>query len=331
MRLSLIVIGQNEASTLSEICEQYVRLDEATSQTDKLEMIFVDSDSDDNSIAIVNKFRENNFRSDIIIVKISGAINAAVARNVGYCHSDKKSEYIFFLDGDIVFKKQFVIDAITILKDNQHIGSVTGFIYDHYYACDNAISRYSDKDAATIKEHGGNFITRRSVIEKVGLFDEALVKHQDIDYAFRIRMQGLSLYMINQKLGEHYTTHYLATKRIVSDLKKMKYISSGILFRKYIFTRLYVDMLNTGSIKGALIRVAIWISLFFSTIYYPFIIIAIIGIVLLVLKTNKDKGVTVLSRLFSILTGLQFLAGLAMPAVKNDYREQLIPYNDNCN
>ena len=56
-------------------------------------MIYVDSDSRDDSIDIVNSFK------NVEVYKISGKINAALARNIGAQKS--RGNILVFIDGDM--------------------------------------------------------------------------------------------------------------------------------------------------------------------------------------------------------------------------------------
>ena len=304
----MILIGENEAATLQEICENFKILNEKLDG--KVELIFVDSDSSDNSLSVLCGFRDRNPDLDVTVIQIKGDINAAVARNTGLENTNYNSRFIFFLDGDIVFEYFFVLQAISLLKEDKRIGSVTGIIHDFFTESDKTVFERRMRKGETVRHHGGNFVTRKDVVQSTGNFDIALTKHQDIDYTFRIRGNGYALHKLDILLGRHYTTHYLNINRVINDLIKGKYYSSGILFRKYIFSPFKLDMVRCGSIKAVILRLFLISLLLLSCLLHQAFFVFIACIVLFLLKTDKRKKENILSRLISICNGIQFFIGL---------------------
>ena len=309
MQIAIIVIGQNEAETLPDICNKFKLF--SADMGGGAELIFVDSDSTDDSVAIVENFRKANPELNIAIKKIVGKVNAAKGRNAGIEFLGHNARYIFFLDGDIVFEPQFIQKAINVLQQDRKIGTVTGTIYDCYDT--NASFLRGTDENRIVKHHGGNFICRKNIIPQIGRFDENLVKHQDIDYCFRIRAKGFLLKKINVPLGYHYTTHYTSMTRVCSDLKKFKYLSTGILFRKYIFTKFAKDLILSGSVKAVALRlflILLLICSFFNR--YSFLFwLGCMGLFLS--RTEKTRGENYSSRIVSLLNGAQFVAGIFCP------------------
>jgi glycosyltransferase involved in cell wall biosynthesis len=315
MILSMILIGENEAETLLKICENFRILNKKLHG--ETELIFVDSDSSDDSLSLLCRFREKNPDLDVTVIQIKGDINAAVARNTGLENANSNSRFIFFLDGDIVFEYFFVLQAISLLKKDKRIGSVTGIIHDCFTESDEIVFERRMKKGPTVRHHGGNFVTRKEVVTSTGTFDTALTKHQDIDYTFRIRENGYTLYKLDILLGRHYTTHYLNINRVINDLIQGKYFSSGILFRKYIFTPFKLDMILCGSIKAVILRLFLICLLLLSFFVHQVFFVFIVCIVLFLIKTDKGKRESISSRLISICNGIQFFFGLfAFPRKK---------------
>ena len=312
MVITIIVIGQNEAETLPAICDNFKKL--SNEMNNSTELIFIDSDSSDDSMSIVLDFKINNPTLNITTNKISGNINAAVGRNEGLKLSNPDSEYVFFLDGDIVFETQFVYEAISILHEDKGVGTVTGTVYD-CYSNDSVFVRNASKNEI-VKHHGGNFVSRKEVIISVGFFDESLVKHQDIDYTFRVRAKGYTLKKNRVLLGYHYTTHYLNLTRVLSDLKRWKYLSTGKLFRKYFFTKFRKDVLYSGSVKAVILRLFLICLLLSSIISKYFFLLWIACMCIFLRRVEKSRGENIISRLISLLNGIQFILGIFIKSKK---------------
>jgi len=322
-KISVVVIGKDEEKTLDRIFENFKELDRQVEG--KSQLIYVDSNSTDGSLYIAKEFRKQNAELNVSIIKIQGNPNAAIARNVGIEHIDSQSKYIFFLDGDIIFDVEFVIKAISIMEKNERIASVCGTIMDSFETTDTkGMVRPAARAAKgnVVLWHGGNFVTGKSIIEQVGMFDDNLVKHQDIDYSFRMRNKGYILWMIEQRLGTHYTISYMNRRQMLNDLKGGKYISSGLLFKKYCVSKRYVDMLK--SISGILFRCFVVCCAVLSIFFYPFGVIGVLGFVAVLSKTKTARGETVWSRALSFMSGIQFIIGLFKVRKKPIYEIQVI-------
>jgi glycosyltransferase involved in cell wall biosynthesis len=121
--ISFIVIGRNEGWRLSKCFEGLNKVIKYNKLID-FEIIYVDSDSNDKSIEIA---KSNNVNR---IYKISGNVNAAIARNVGA--NESLGEILFFLDGDIEVNPFHFSD---IIRGNNilNYGYVVGFLDDVNY------------------------------------------------------------------------------------------------------------------------------------------------------------------------------------------------------
>lgn len=321
--ISVVVIGKNEERTLGRIFENFKELDRQVEG--KSQLIYVDSNSTDGSLCIAKTFREQNTKLKVSIVKIQGDTNAAVARNVGIKYIDSQSKYIFFLDGDIIFDVEFVIEAISIVEGNERIASVCGTIMDSFEMTGTKVVPRPAARAAmanVVLWHGGNFVTRKSIIEQVGMFDDNLVINEDTDYSFRMRNKGYILRRIAQRLGIHYTTSYLNCGRVLNELKSGKYMCSGLLFRKYCVSKRCVDMLK--SIHGTLFRCLVICCALLSILFYPFGVIAVLGFVAVLTKTKAARGETIWSRALSFMSGIQLIVGLFKVRKRLSYEIQVV-------
>lgn len=101
--LSFVIIGKNESKNiircLTSIKTAINDYQQLKGEIDT-EIIFVDSDSTDDTVEKVNGF------GGVQVVKIKGASNAAFGRNLGGMHATGK--WIFFLDGDMELNSNFL-------------------------------------------------------------------------------------------------------------------------------------------------------------------------------------------------------------------------------
>jgi len=317
-KLSIIVIGRNEAKTLGAV---FSRFKEFSASGDwDCQLVYVDSDSTDSSVAIAEEFRRLNPGLAVCILRLQGALNAAIARNAGIQYANPNSTYIFFLDGDIVFDPDFVREAIQIMDDNPKVGSVSGLLMDSYgtpgtESVARPVAR-SSRDNTRLW-HGGNFIARKSVVEQVGLFDDHLVRHEDIDYSFRIRNEGYVLHMLQRRMGVHHTTAYMNPARVLANLRRGNYVYSGLFFRKYVISRRCLDMLK--SISGVLFRCSVLCCALLSPLFYPAGAAALFGFAAVLGRKSTARRETVYSRALSFAAGIEFLMGLFLRRKEQKY------------
>lgn len=111
MLLSVIIPVYNMEKYLKECLDKISKQQKNT----EVEYLFVNDGSTDNSLKIIQDFKneyENKLNITIIDQKNAGV---GVARNVGVQHAQGK--YLGFLDPDDLFSSKFVIDILNILKN----------------------------------------------------------------------------------------------------------------------------------------------------------------------------------------------------------------------
>lgn len=307
--LSVVVIGQNESQTLPQVLERCIEL---TTEFN-VHIIYVDSNSDDNSLQLVENFARSHEWLKITIIHLSGQLNAAIARNAGLKSIENNTQWIFFLDADIVFEPLFVVKAVNALKEDGNSGSITGKLRETFINAppgNNHERVLSSKhENGKILNHGGNFITSMNIIKNVGRFDERLAQHEDADLCFRIRKKGNTLLLLGDCLGTHYTVSYNAPDRIWRDLKRARGIASGLFIKKYLFSRYLLETLRIT--KYYIIKMGILILLTggLMTANYLLFFSGLLPFVLILHRRNQGAGETVLSKTLSFVCGVNLLLG----------------------
>lgn len=191
--LSVVVIGRNEGSRLTR-CLESVR---AMQPVGGVELIYVDSNSSDDSIA-----RARRLDADVIEVRPERP-TAAIGRNAGWRAA--RAPVVLFLDGDTILDPAFVGRAMAIF-DDPCIAGVSGERFeirpqDSYY------NRVLDLDwrgaEGEVEYCGGDALIRRDVLERVGGFDESLIAGEEPDMWRRIRALGLKAWRLNSPMTGH--------------------------------------------------------------------------------------------------------------------------------
>ena len=113
-KISIIIVNYNNAKFLSKSINSIL-----SQKINNLEIIVVDDKSTDNSIQILNRFKNK-----VMIIKNQkktkfGSFNQINSYYKGYLKS--KGEYIFFLDSDDFFKKNKIETIIKEFNNQKNI------------------------------------------------------------------------------------------------------------------------------------------------------------------------------------------------------------------
>ena len=110
--LTFVIIGRNESQHLARTFKSVLKV------TDNI--IFVDSNSADNSISIAKEFEIKK-----ILKVCSSQGTAALSRSIGA--KEVKTKYIHFLDGDETIEFSWIKKAIKKIENNKKIAAVHGY------------------------------------------------------------------------------------------------------------------------------------------------------------------------------------------------------------
>lgn len=191
--LSVVVIGRNQGKHL-HACFASIK---ACLKNYEIEIIYVDTNSTDNSIAIAKAAGVESI--SITPPKPS----AAIARNVGW----KIAQYpiVFFLDGDTLLQPGFVEKALPLFT-NPSNAVVCGqrrerFPYNSIY------QEVLDQDwihpTGEVDSCGGDAIIRRTVLEETNGFNGSLIAGEEPELCQRIRKAGYKVIRLNTLMTLH--------------------------------------------------------------------------------------------------------------------------------
>ena len=184
--VTVIVPVYNAEISLEKCIESILDLDYPK---DKLEIIFIDNNSTDASLSILEKYKD---RIKVLNEKKQGA---PAARNKGI--KEASHEIIAFADADCEVDKEWLKKLVEVLAKNQNISAVGGKILSKK-PC-NDIERYGEiihdnEKAINFYDPpyiaSGNMAIKKSLIIKVGMFDEEIVRSEDLDMFFRLNSIG---------------------------------------------------------------------------------------------------------------------------------------------
>lgn len=196
--MSVVVPVYNGQASLRECLDSLLRL---RYPSDRLELLVVDNGSTDDTPAILEGLRHR------IRVLREAKRGPSAARNCGIRAA--RGEYIALTDADCVVDPDWLAELVRPLA-SPDVGVSGGRILS-VRPC-NRIERFGER----IHDHrraleefeppyaiSMNWASRRSVLLDVGLFDESLLRGEDVDLAWRIRAAGFRLVYRDAALVYH--------------------------------------------------------------------------------------------------------------------------------
>ena len=188
--VSVIIPVYNGAKYLSQALESVV--DQTYSP---IEIVVVDDGSTDESVSIAESFK------NIHIIKQRNK-GAAAARNRGL--QSCRGEFISFLDADdywVVYKTQ---RQVSYILNHPKIHCVVGRFQNFFEPGADIPSGINKNDFLDEKLGKmptlGTLLVRRSVFDKVGLFNPKLRIENDFDWLVRIRDAGITIPFMDEIL-----------------------------------------------------------------------------------------------------------------------------------
>jgi glycosyltransferase involved in cell wall biosynthesis len=288
--IGFIIIGKNEGPKLV-MCINSIKKTIDHNGIGEYEIIYVDSNSTDNSIELVNEIEGN-----IKIYKVTGNARPAVGRNVGAAES--KADHYCFIDGDMELVPDFLPN---VLDDSKKIKYpfVSGQFENVYYDFNNQRigSELYMKDVLTGDRYqpttGGLFIIEKGLWDKVGGMDTRFKTGEDLDLGLRLAKKGHLLLRKKELFAIHHTRHYKSKTRIWKDLFAGKTLyARGVLYRKHIL------LLNRHIFKRVIKRDPSCLLLILCSILtlitkvYFILIVYLLGIIIGILFFHKINSLT---------------------------------------
>ncbi|NBQ17321.1 glycosyltransferase family 2 protein [bacterium] len=143
---------------------------------------------------IYNNLEQSGFPFNVKFINVEGISNAL---NEGiYTFKEGNYEAITFLANDIEEPKDWLLKKLIALKNYDNAG-IIGSPIDH--------KRYAIQNEHTIS----NWIIKKEVIDKVGLFNESMFPYGpiDLDYCERVWIAGFKTYYAMDYLATHIGSH----------------------------------------------------------------------------------------------------------------------------
>jgi glycosyltransferase involved in cell wall biosynthesis len=213
--VSVLIIVKNEENFIS-LC-----LSSLLAQTFKnFEIIIVDDLSSDATRKKIFAFNDERIRYFVN----KKFIGRSQSRNKSL--ELAKGKYLFFTDGDCYVNENWIEEGMKYLGNPNVVGveGKTIYVSEEY--------KPTRSDFVVENYRGGQFMTcniayKRTVVEKIGGFDERLTHLEDRDLALRAIKQGQIIF--NDKMIVHHQKKSMSPKRF---LKTADILSNRVLLYK---------------------------------------------------------------------------------------------------
>jgi glycosyltransferase involved in cell wall biosynthesis len=193
--VGVVVIGRNEAARLPACLVSLGR---------PARLVYVDSGSTDDSVAIAERF-------GAVIVQLDSKtpFTAARARNEGFAalrNTENQTRFVQFLDGDCELDRTWLHEAVSFLAARQDVAVVCGRRRERYpdetifnKLCDVEWETPIGEAAST----GGDFLIRSDAFEAVGGFRSALMAGEEPEMCARLRERDFRIWRIDADMTRH--------------------------------------------------------------------------------------------------------------------------------
>ena len=196
--VSVVVIGRNEARHL-DACLRAI-LDNGYPR-EALELIYVDSASTDDSVAIAKRHAD-----EVVVAELPGPL-PGLARNLGWRRT--RYDLIHFVDGDTVLESGWIESAVRAIDEHADAFCVFGRLeetrpnanlYHRAYSFEwNAPS----KRITEARTSGGNVLVDAVKLRDLGGFDETLEGGEEPDLCTRARLKEYRLLELGRVMARH--------------------------------------------------------------------------------------------------------------------------------
>lgn len=209
IKVSIVMPVYNEERYITDCINS---LFEQTFPFDSMEWIFVDGGSTDRTVDILNTYKEKYPR--LIKVRNNPYKTVPYAMNIGI--QESIGEFIIRLDAHASYDNNYIARCIHYLeltgadnvggivetKSRGTIGEAIAKMLSSKFGVGNSQFRINGKSAYVDTVPFGAF--RRSVFDKIGLYNERLTRNQDNELNYRIRKHGGKIYLSNEIKLSYY-------------------------------------------------------------------------------------------------------------------------------
>lgn len=197
--VSVIIPTRNEEKFIAQCLQSVVDQDYPQ---DRMEVLVVDGESEDRSREIVSEFSS---RYPTIKLLNNPKLNAPAGLNLGI--REARGDIIVRVDGHCLLEPDYISQCVRCLRETgadnvgglmkavgqDYVSQVIAQAISSFFGSGGSKFHYASREQYVDTVYLGAF--RRSVFDKVGFFNEKLVRNQDYELNYRIRAAGGKIFL----------------------------------------------------------------------------------------------------------------------------------------
>lgn len=254
--IDIVIIGRNEG----------LRLEATFSSIGKAvrTMVYVDSGSTDNSVAIAERFG-----AVVVHLDTTTPFTAARARNAGLAEISKQSEppeHVQFIDGDCSLAPEWIPAASQALASHPEWGAVCGRRRERFpsHSVYNKLCDWEwNTPVGPAEACGGDMLVRFSAIRSVGGYRDDVIAAEDNEVCRRLIQKGWKLQRLDCEMTLHdanihqFSQWWKRSIRAGHGFAQVGYLHPGYFKRERLRAWFWAAWLPLTGIAAA----AVWLPL----------------------------------------------------------------------
>jgi len=304
--LDVVVIGRNEAEQLESSLNSAIEASKYFQKTGYPypKIVYIDGQSSDKSVKIAENL-------GIKVLIVSGMPTPAKGRHLGFTIGE--SIYVFFLDGDTIVDKKWLVKGVEYLEKYSKTAGVGGILdWEGWrngkivYRKANYRNTYYDGQNV-VDGVGGTFLYRRDILNRIGDFNPELPISEELELRLRIDQAGYKLVRIAIPMATHRDTKTSITTFLQKKIFTKNIFIPGVITRqapksqsilKLLFFKYWVYLFHPLIILYILLSILFYIH----TLSKIWIILGIILAIVLFIAHYFYKGKNFRRAIFSVIT-----------------------------
>lgn len=208
--VSVLIPIRNESRYINRCIQAVLHQDYLSN---KIEILIADGMSDDATRSVIKEIQDNH--SNVQSFQNPGKI---VPTGMNILIPQAKGEILIRVDGHCVIAPDYISNCVRHLQENEvdGVGGPMRSIGEDLVSQVTALamsSKFGVGNSSFRTENGQTKLAdtvpfpayKRTIIEKVGLYDEELVRNQDDEYNYRIREAGGKILLAEDVQSDYYS------------------------------------------------------------------------------------------------------------------------------
>ncbi|WP_035288370.1 glycosyltransferase family 2 protein [Clostridium sp. KNHs214] len=204
--VSIVIPCKNEKNYIEQCIESFLN---QTYPKELYEILICDGMSDDGTREIVNKYKNEN-------VRLLDNVELTTPKGMNLGIKNSTADIIIIFGAHAYADKEFIKNNVQLLNKEKDVACVGGTIetinssikgkaialsMSSPFGVGNALFRYAKEEMYVDTVAFGAY--KRSVLDKIGYFDDELVRNQDDEINFRVIKNGYKI-LLSPKVKSYY-------------------------------------------------------------------------------------------------------------------------------